>query len=72
MAKPSLAEALGGYAEPGGEEHGGDDSSVYVADLAAALGVKEDKARAVYDILCAIVESKHHGSGGKGVTIVLE
>lgn len=76
MASPSLAEALGGYAGKGeDEEQVGDDAAVYVADLADALGLKEDKARAVYDVLCAIVESHLAGSGhgGKkgGVTLIL-
>lgn len=72
MAKPGLAEALGGYADESGE-HGGDDTAVYVADLADALGLKDEKAQKLYDVLCAIVESKMHShGGGKGLTLILE
>jgi hypothetical protein len=69
VAKPSLAEALGGYSEGEGEAHGGDDSAVFVADLAGALGIKEDKAQMVYDVFCAIVEAK---SAGGEVSIVVK
>jgi hypothetical protein len=71
VAKPSLAEALGGYSEGEGEmSHGGDDSEVYVADLASALGVKKEKAQAVYDVICAIVLSKSVDGGGE-VTVTV-
>lgn len=66
MAAPSLAEALDGYEAPEAG-HGGGDAEMFVADLAKALGIKNDKAQEVYDIICAIVEAK--GSGAVTITV---
>jgi hypothetical protein len=60
--KPSLAEALGGsYGAPSGDHADSPDAAMYVKDLQDCLGLKPEKAQALYDVICAIVKSKAAG-----------